>query len=250
MNKSPRAYLFIIVLFLLAFNMCDCIAQSTHYYRLTKIIEKGKSYTNTAGGQFITFRDDYCFESDKYGTTVGHGTLKYEEKYSADLKTYMGNSYFGNVVFRFNTEKSILNIIVPGGITYVYKRSTPPANVTTCSLIKGKPSGGSGGASPVNNLGSGYTPPPPPMNNGSGAMPSKTLKTKEIRYKEDCPNCRGKGSIIQNTYPATFGTNLPDVWCSECGRYFSADTGHTHRQCNHCRGTGKVEKVRYENVYE
>lgn len=230
--------------------MCDCIAQSTHYYRLTKIIEKGKSYTNTAGGQFITFRDDYCFESDKYGTTVGHGTLKYEEKYSADLKTYMGNSYFGNVVFRFNTEKSILNIIVPGGITYVYKRSTPPANVTTCSLIKGKPSGGSGGASPVNNLGSGYTPPPPPMNNGSGAMPSKTLKTKEIRYKEDCPICKGKKTIVQNTYPATFGTNLPDVWCSECGRYFSADVGHTHRQCNHCRGTGKVEKVRYENVYE
>ena len=248
---SRHYFPFLIIILLSGFvNIYDAIAQSTYYYKLTKIIEKEETYTNTAGGQFITFRDDYCFESDKYGTTVGHGTLKYEAKYSSNLKTYIGNSYFGNVVFRFNYERSILNIIVPGGLTYVYKRSTPPANVTTCSLIKGKSSGGSSVTPPVNNTGSGYTPPPPHMNNGSGTVPSKTLKTKEIRYKEDCPNCRGKGSIIQNTYPATFGTNLPDVWCSECGRYFSADIGHTHRQCNHCRGTGKVEKVRYENVYE
>ena len=162
----------------------------------------------------------------------------------------MGKSYWGNKAsFKFNSDKSVLNVILDDGTVYVYKRSTPPANVTTCSLIKGKTSSGGSVVPPANNPVPTYTPPPP-MNNGSGSVSSKTLKTKEIHYKEDCPNCRGKGSIIQNTYPATFGTNLPDVWCSECGRYFSADVGHTHRQCNHCRGTGKVEKVRYENVYE
>ena len=228
-------------------------AQETYFFKLSRTVDPDKrSNTNVSGGQFITFIDNICYESDKKGMGVGHGSLIMNKYYSSNtFYVYMGESYWGNKAsFKFNSDKSVLNVILDDGTVYVYKRSTPPANVTTCSLIRGKSSGDSGIASPVNNSGSGYTPPPPPMNNGAGSIPSKTLKTKEIRYKEDCPNCRGKGSIIQNTYPATFGTNLPDVWCSECGRYFSADVGHTHRQCNHCRGTGKVEKVRYENVYE
>lgn len=227
-------------------------AQETYFFKLSRTVDPDKrSNTNVSGGQFITFIDNICYESDKKGMGVGHGSLTLNKSYSSNtFSVYMGKSYWGDKAsFKFNSDKSVLNVILDDGTIYVYKRSTPPANVTTCSLIKGKSSGGSSVSPPVNNSGPGYTPPPP-MNSGSGTVPSKTLKTKEIRYKEDCPNCRGKGSIIQNTYPATFGTNLPDVWCSECGRYFSADMGHTHRQCNHCRGTGKVEKVRYENVYE
>lgn len=227
-------------------------AQETYFFKLSRTVDPDKrSNTNVSGGQFITFIDNICYESDKKGMGVGHGSLTLNKSYSSNtFSVYMGKSYWGDKAsFKFNSDKSVLNVILDDGTIYVYKRSTPPANVTTCSLIKGKSSGGSSVSPPVNNSGPGYTPPPP-MNSGSGTVPSKTLKTKEIRYKEDCPNCRGKGSIIQNTYPATFGTNLPDVWCSECGRYFSADIGHTHRQCNHCRGTGKVEKVRYENVYE
>lgn len=227
-------------------------AQETYFFKLSRTVDPDKrSNTNVSGGQFITFIDNICYESDKKGMGVGHGSLTLNKSYSSNtFSVYMGKSYWGNKAsFKFNSDKSVLNVILDDGTVYVYKRSTPPANVTTCSLIKGKSSNGSSVSPPVNNSGPGYTPPPP-MNSGSGTVPSKTLKTKEIRYKEDCPNCRGKGSIIQNTYPATFGINLPDVWCSECGRYFSADVGHTHRQCNHCRGTGKVEKVRYENVYE
>lgn len=227
-------------------------AQETYFFKLSRTVDPDKrSNTNVSGGQFITFIDNICYESDKKGMGVGHGSLTLNKSYSSSsFSVYMGKSYWGdNASFKFNSEKSVLNIILDDGTVYVYKRSTPPANVTTCSLIKGKSSSGSSVAPPMNNSGPGYTPHPP-INSGSSTVPSKTLKTKEIRYKEDCPNCRGKGSIIQNTYPATFGTNLPDVWCSECGRYFSADVGHTHRQCNHCRGTGKVEKVRYENVYE
>lgn len=228
-------------------------AQETYFFKLSRTVDPDKrSNTNVSGGQFITFIDNICYESDKKGMGVGHGSLTLNKSYSSNIfSVYMGKSYWGDKAsFKFNSDKSVLNVILDNGTVYVYKRSTPPANVTTCSLIKGKSSGGNNVAPPINNSGPAYTPPPPHMNNVSGTVPSKTLKTKEIRYKEDCPNCRGKGSIIQNTYPATFGTNLPDVWCSECGRYFSADVGHTHRQCNHCRGTGKVEKVRYENVYE
>ena len=242
----------ICILICLVLNLGSLFAQDTYYYKLTKTVDPSKNASaSVSGGQFITFIDNICYESDKKGMGVGHGSLTLNKSYSSNtFSVYMGKSYWGDKAsFKFNSDKSVLNVILDDGTVYVYKRSTPPANVTTCSLIKGKSSGGSSVSPPVNNSGPGYTPPPP-MNSGSGTVPSKTLKTKEIRYKEDCPNCRGKGSIIQNTYPATFGTNLPDVWCSECGRYFSADVGHTHRQCNHCRGTGKVEKVRYENVYE
>ena len=238
-----------LILFLWQFSI-SLTAQDTYFYKLSRTVDSAKkSDTNVTGGQFITFIDNICYESDRKGMGVGHGSLTLNKSYSSNtFSVYMGKSYWGNKAsFKFNSDKSVLNVILDDGTVYVYKRSTPPANVTTCSLIKGKTS--SGGAPPANNPVPAYTPHPP-INNGSGSVPSKTLKTKEIRYKEDCPNCRGKGSIIQNTYPATFGTNLPDVWCSECGRYFSADVGHTHRQCNHCRGTGKVEKVRYENVYE
>lgn len=227
-------------------------AQETYFFKLSRTVDPDKrSNTNVSGGQFITFIDNICYESDKKGMGVGHGSLTLNKSYSSNtFSVYMGKSYWEDKAsFKFNSDKSVLNVILDDGTVYVYKRSTPPANVTTCSLIKGKSSNGSSVAPPMNNSGPGYTPHPP-INSGSSTVPSKTCKTKEIRYKEDCPNCRGKGSIIQNTYPATFGTNLPDVWCSECGRYFSADVGHTHRQCNHCRGTGKVEKVRYENVYE
>lgn len=225
-------------------------AQETYFFKLSRTVDPDKrSNTNVSGGQFITFIDNICYESDKKGMGVGHGSLILNKSYSSNtFYVYMGESYWGNKAsFKFNSDKSVLNVILDDGTVYVYKRSTPPANVTTCSLIKGKTS--SGGAPPANNPVPAYTPHPP-INNGSGSVPSKILKTKEIRYQEDCPVCKGKKTIVQNTYPATFGTNLPDVWCSECGRYFSADVGHTHRQCNHCRGTGKVEKVRYENVYE
>lgn len=241
---------YIYLVFFLCLLCVSLTAQETYFFKLSRTVDSAKkSNTNVSGGQFITFIDNICYESDKKGMGVGHGSLTLNKSYSSSsFSVYMGKSYWGDKAsFKFNSEKSVLNVILDDGTVYVYKRSTPPANVTTCSLIKGKTS--SGGAPPANNPVPAYTPHPP-INNGSGSVPSKTLKTKEIRYQEDCPVCKGKKTIVQNTYPATFGTNLPDVWCSECGRYFSADIGHTHRQCNHCRGTGKVEKVRYENVYE
>jgi|GEM_PF-3530875 len=79
---------------------------------------------------------------------------------------------------------------------------------------------------------------------------NKTLKTKEIRYYEDCHQCGGSGTIQKDNPVATFGLNLPDKWCSICNRYFSASSGHNHITCPTCHGRKKIEKVRYENVYE
>ena len=59
-------------------------AQKTYYYKLTKRVKDGVPYTNVSGGQFITFIDKACYESDKNGFSVEHGRLdyKYSENHS------------------------------------------------------------------------------------------------------------------------------------------------------------------------
>lgn len=79
---------------------------------------------------------------------------------------------------------------------------------------------------------------------------NKRLVSKEIRYKETCPDCKGSGTIINNTYPPTFGLNPPDQWCSICGRYYAASIGHSHITCRTCNGSKTITKVRYVNAYE
>lgn len=137
-------------------------AQETYFFKLSRTVDPDKrSNTNVSGGQFITFIDNICYESDKKGMGVGHGSLTLNKSYSSNtFSVYMGKSYWGDKAsFKFNSDKSVLNVILDDGTIYVYKRSTPPANVTTCSLIKGKSSGGSSVSPPVNNSGPGYTPP-------------------------------------------------------------------------------------------
>lgn len=230
-------FIFLSVLFVNA-------QETTYYYKQIRVVKDGNDIAKPVGGQFISFFSSVCFESDNKGVSVGHGVL--EKKSSGQYVEYRGKSYWGtNTLFKFNSSLDRLNVITQDGVIYVYTRSIPPTNVTTCSLIKGKTTSG------------GYVPPsvptyiPPQQSSGMGIPDNgKTLKTKEIRYKEKCHNCGGKGNTIHNTYPPTFGLPSTNVWCSECGRYYSSDIGHSHVQCRYCHGTGEIEKVRYENVYE
>ena len=126
----------IIILVLCCSNVIH--AQTTYYYKLTKKIQDGVEYTNTAGGQFVSFINNICYDSDKYGISVGNGQLMLDDDYSNNSKTYIGNSYFGNVVYRFKTDMSVLNVIVNKNLIYVYKKTAPADNILTCSLIRKK----------------------------------------------------------------------------------------------------------------
>lgn len=148
MNKRFFNLLLIVALC----NIPYIYGQETFYYKLTKKVQKGIAYTNTAGGQFVTFSGNKCYDSDKYGISVGNGELSYDKQYStANTKTYIGNSYFGNVIYRFKSDLSVLNVEVNSNLIYVYKRQVAPSSVTTCSLIRKKGGSGSGsGYIPVN----------------------------------------------------------------------------------------------------
>jgi len=217
-------------------------AQDVRYYKQTRKIENGTSSTNVSGGQFITFTSDICFESNKHGVGVNHGTLKRNAAYSnSQYSIYQGSSYWGReTTFKFNVDKSVLNVVLENGDVYIYKRATAPAGQETCSLIR-KSGGESGGytstpiyppqpnpvAPPVP---SSVAPPTPTTPSTPSPEPRKT-KTPHINYKTChicqgdgvCPTCNGKG-----WYYNSYGTGK--VACPNC----------SNGKCWKCNGTGKV----------
>ncbi len=236
MNKRFFNLLLIVALC----NIPYIYGQETFYYKLTKKVQKGIAYTNTAGGQFVTFSGNKCYDSDKYGISVGNGELSYDKQYStANTKTYIGNSYFGNVIYRFKSDLSVLNVEVNSNLIYVYKRQVAPSSVTTCSLIRKK--GGSGS-------GSGYIPVNPVTSYG-GTYSGTATTTSPVRnqnstkknqqpVKHTCPLCHGAKRIVKDTYTPLYGTEDYRVRCNECGEYFMRSTGHTHITCPQCHGRG------------
>ncbi len=240
MNKSLISILFSFVPLLL-------FAQSTNYYKLVKYIHNGTSSTNVSGGQFITFISDICYESDKKGIGVGHGTLTRCEGYStSNIKTYLGKSYWGNdAVFKFTSDFGALNIVTENGDVYLYKRSTAPSGVVTCSLIR-RPSNSSESSSyvpsnPVQptypnggdaNNGNGYV--------GGGNVGNNNENRKQKPTRHQCSLCNGTGKIVRESSIATFG-NDTQVYCSVCGRSYFRSTGHSHVTCPTCHGKGYVE---------
>ncbi len=214
-------------------------AQTTYYYKLTKKIQDGVEYTNTAGGQFVSFVNNICYDSDKYGISVGNGQLTLDDEYSNTSKTYIGNSYFGNVVYRFKTDLSVLNVIVNKNLIYVYKKITPDEDIYTSTLIKKRKSNGSS---------STYSPPAvtyPAYNNSnnthSGQNSGIGNQRQKTKVRKNCAYCSGKGERIQHESVATFGLDGPRVYCSKCNQYWSYGTVHAHHKCSYCNGTGYYE---------
>ncbi len=237
--------------------VCACLlvstanAQTTQYYRLTRKVVHDVSSTDVSGGQFITFLSDICYESDKSGIGVGHGTMTLNRNYSSDsYKTYMGDSYWGSeAAFKFNSDKSVLNVITDDGDVYVYKRTAPPSGVTTCSLIRKKTDSGTASASYAG--GGGYYPVTPTYDNsgmpanssGTGSYTGSTGNSGNPRQptSRQCPYCDGTGRrTVDDTSIVTFGQTPYWKRCDECGRRYLSSTNHYHTQCSHCHGTGQI----------
>ncbi len=217
------------------------VGQDTYYYKLTKKIDGENHYTNTAGGQFISFYNDICYDSDKYGISVGNGQLKYEKQYSNSTNTFVGNSYFGNVVYRFSSDYSILNIIVNKNLVYVYKKTTPPEDATTCSLIRNKKNDNSSYGHYVQPYGNSIYNDSYNHQNNSSNKTSNTTSTNKTKVRKKCAYCSGKGETIQHEYVSTFGLDGPRVHCNICNQSWNYGTVHAHHRCSHCNGTGYYE---------
>lgn len=220
----------IFIATLLAFLLSSLSCAQTHYYRLTKKIVNGMPYTKVSGGQFITFIADICYESNKKGIGVGHGTLQRNSNFSnSQFKVYMGKSYWGSdATFKFTSDLATLNVVTESGDVYLYKRATPPANVTTCSLIRKSSSSGGGS-------GGGVYPVQPINSGGGGSIGGSSVGSggRSSSSGHRCNLCNGTGRKVRESWS---GDKTSTKWCNECNR--NVGMGHSHTKCDLCGGDG------------
>ncbi len=238
-----------ILSFLLLLECLSLPAQTTYYYKLIKKVKSGNPDTNVSGGQFITFTEKACYESDKNGYSVNHGKLDY--KYSENgLKTYVGNSYWGShTIFIFKKDLSGLNVKTSDDVVYVYKQMNAPSGVTTCSLIRKESSGGGGytlsyPAQPTYPQG-GYAGGGTYNGGQSGNTGGSTYhpeRDKPQKTRHTCSACHGTGSIVRNDGSiSSYGNSGYMKRCSTCGAEYWSTTFHRHETCNICHGRGYQE---------
>lgn len=241
-----RRFLYILLGFNLLF-ICNPITAQTAYYSQTKIVRGGTSTTNTSGGQYITFADNVVYESDRDGYQVNNSKLEFWKSENGIIY-YKGRSYWGTgTIFAFNNDKSIMNVFSQDGTKYVYRKSVAPSSQFTCSLIRSQGSNQS-----ANNTfptrSSSYSHNVESSNSNLESQ-SKSACTKEVHHKEKCWNCNGTGRVIQ--YISVTDYNAWDKkWCDECQSYYTPSTAHIHKNCKYCNGSGYIDKVTYETVYQ
>jgi len=197
----------------------------TRYYKQVKIVSKDrKEQTGNGRGQFITFTDKGCYDSDKSGYTVNNGFLKFG-KSTTERVYYSGDSYWREAMYIFTENYNRLNIVVEdSGVTYVYELATPPANVTTCALIKGK-------ELPPTPTPMPYPTPPTP-NPTPNPTPSKETTCKGCSGTGKCTMCY---SAKNNTCSVCFGKGYTNSGrCAGCN-------GDGKNICPGCRGSGNCK---------
>ncbi len=226
-----------LIFALLATFSIGASAQDVRYYKLSSTRIGGTTNKNVSGGQFITFVSDICFESNNKGVGVNHGTMRRNDNYSNSQYTvYQGSSYWGSsTTFKFNADKSVLNVVLDNGDIYVYKRSTPPTGQTTCSLIRQRSS--SSGSS-----GTYTTTPTYPVQQYPQQQYPQQQYPQQQQYDQPQPTpttthkcrvCNGTGRVEKMLAGSDEGLTK---WCSECHAYRS--THHYHGTCETCRGKG------------
>ncbi|MCR5657751.1 MAG: hypothetical protein K6G25_00325 [Bacteroidales bacterium] len=235
-----------MMVMLAVFSFGFASAQDVHYYKLTRKQENGKSFTNVSGGQFITFMSDICYESNKKGIGVGHGKMTRNRAYSnSQYSVYQGSSYWGkDATFKFNADKSVLNVVLENGDVYIYKRTAAPSGQETCSLIR--KSGGESGdytSIPI------YPPQPNPV---QSPVPSVVPSSTPNSIPSPSSDSRHGSSIKEETCPACHGTKTCETCLGRGWRNNPFTNQHDtcpicrgRKTCQTCNGSGKVSKTVY-----
>ena len=236
-----------VVSFIFVIIIGHNIYAQTYYYKYIKSVYKGVENKDVNGGQFITFNGKKCYESDRNGYSVGNGSMSYEDEYSNNqIYVYWGACYYSNnAYFKFNRDSSLLNIETNAGKIFIYEKSTPPSNVTTCSLIRQQDpthltSNGNKqqSSSPLLSMQNSQPQVIVVEGNSVGDNQQRQRPQRQEPIKHECPLCHGEKWIVHNSYPPMYGQTNYKVRCDRCGKEFMKSTGHQHIICTQCRGLG------------
>ena len=219
-------------------------AQTTYYYKLTKKNVNGVINENVSGGQFITISKDVCYESDKDGFSVNHGRMDYIDIEANGLRLYVGSSYYGDhTSLLFKSDFSSFHIKTDNGDIYYYTRATPPAGVTTCSLIRQvrKEEPRKQTPTPVyipqDNPYQPWTLPPNPTPKDQ-PQPNPTPNPSSSKWERECSICRGSGTCRP---PSAAAIDVIKQFCmgdKKCHQCYGSGVMDGH-VCTYCNGSGK-----------
>lgn len=205
----------------------------TIYFRyVKKMTSDGEVVYNqeSTHGQFITFSDNCCYDSDASGSSVGNGVLYRTSNSKNDI--YTGSSYYAKKsTYTFLNNRKTLQIKV-GNTYYSYEQTEAPSGKKTCTLINYEEPDY---YVPVSTYGNNSS------STHSGSSPIK--KTRIVQKETMCQQCYGRGECHEcsgNGWTTGFsiGETVRCAVCSQTGK------------CRTCRGTGKIYKQEVETYYE
>lgn len=240
----------LIATFLLMWAMPG-YSQSTYYFKLTKTIKDDVSDTNVSGGMFLSFSKTMCYESDSDGYAIDGRRLKLDED-NGTTKSYTGSSYFGQALFIFKSDLSVLNVYDKSGEIFVFKKTTPPVKSGTFAATgdyKSKRERIAREAAAAGNTGtsnSGVVVNPVYItidgsSSSSSSGSSSTTTTTPPKQVRTCHWCNGTGKVLHENFTQV-GLERRWVTCTECGlRYDANGRTHYHSTCSHCHGMGFLQ---------
>lgn len=128
-----RYRLFWLILFL---GITSSTNGQVYFYKQEKVVNVNTRISSKGdlSGQFVTFTNKGCYDSDKEGYSVNNGFLSYVFE-NDKFATYQGESYWGTAQYRVSFDKSRINVVLPDKIL-VYVRTRHPSDQQTSSLIK------------------------------------------------------------------------------------------------------------------
>jgi hypothetical protein len=246
-NGTKYKELVVFCVFFLLSITCLTGNATIRYYKQIKIVTKnGQQQQGDNRGQFITFTDNGCYDSDKWGYDVKNGFLKYKGNANG-YNTYYGSSFWGTATYYFKNDYSRLNIVVEAtDITYVYELATPPANAETCALIKESKPNSVNPITPANPVvvnSNNTLPTPPPTSTSSKDITCKSCNgTGKCTMchgspKKTCTYCDGRGKKIYGS-----GSNVEYSRCAPCNGigYTLCPGCNASGNCGICHGSGKI----------
>ncbi len=206
-----------------------------------KLVETTESNIKIGSIQFISFIGDQCYESDINGISVKNGTMRKNE-YQSDrnVSVYNGGCFCGpGAKFGFSPDKATLTVTSKNGNKFIFKRVSPPKDVTTCSLIRTH-SPEVQGSEEFNGYIYNTVSPEVQTNQNNNIIKSQQKSIRQKQTRRKCVYCNGDGQITKDdSAPSNFGIEKPKQQCQICGKWYNPNVFvHYHQKCSHCGGTG------------
>lgn len=200
----------------------DIYQYKTFYYEVVASIDTEENRSPKSGdGQYYTFTEQSCYESDKNGISEELGVAKFIN-YANNIYVYRGKGYYGEADYCVTDNYETMNIKTAGGTIYVLKRKKAPDSFIASEHKKNK--------TEIENILKGSIAHPisqPIISTNDNGETSTTAHRPCAGCGGSgfCSMCHGKGS-----YKNMYDGKIYD--CTSCGGSGRCRVCHGKGHCN------------------